>query len=163
MPTLWPTLRAAALAVALVVMITPVPYLERSDISIGFTMEHDVSITDHTPFTFRSTFRAHGEKRERLTLAWWLAAAGLLVWTELERRGRIRRETLAPPSRALILCAATAALYLREVEIFRFGSLDARVGTLLVDTAGAVYALATLAGFVASRRRGASRSPTVTS
>jgi hypothetical protein len=156
--------RAARLAAALAVIARPIAYQRRVDVALQFSMKGGQPSVRTRDLSYRDMLRDPGARRERLVLVWWAAAALMLAWAELERRGSLRAERAAPWARGAVLVVATLALFLRKIEMFRIGRLEPRPGVLIIDLAAVAFLLLSFFAWTshnAARRRAASRPPTV--
>ncbi len=133
-------IRAAMLAVALVVMLAPIPYLAREATpGVG---EH------HEHLTFVDAIGAHGIARERTVVGWWAACAAGLAWAELARR-RGRTTGLARAVRWIIVIAASAVVFTRPIGATE-EHVDRLQGAGVIDLAALAYLIAMIAGTVAA-------------
>jgi hypothetical protein len=133
-------IRAAMLAIALLVIVAPIPYLAREE--PGTASGH------HEHLTYLDAIGGHGEAHERAVLAWWVACAAMLAWAELARR----RHQLAGAGRAIrwvVVIAASILVFVRPLGAST-EHLDRLEGAGAIDLAAVVYLLAMFAGTVAA-------------
>ena len=125
-------IRAAMLAVALLVMAAPLPYLAREQAGGG---EH------HQHLTYVDTLGGDGMTSERAVAIWWVIAAAALLWVWRGGGPRVVRGLFW----ALVV-AASVAVFMRPIWLS--GHVDRLTGSGAVDLAVLVYLIAMIAGAI---------------
>ncbi len=126
-------LRAAMLAVALLVMAAPLPYLAR---------EQTGAADHHHHLTYIDTLGNDGATAERTVAIWWVIAAAALLFAWRGGGPRVVRGLFW----ALVV-AASAAVFIRPAWLS--GHVDRLTGSGAVDLAVLVYLVAMIAGAIA--------------
>jgi hypothetical protein len=135
-------IRAAMLAVALLVMVAPVSYLAREQAGGG---EH------HQHLTYVDTLGGDGMTSERAVAIWWVIAAAALLWAWRGGGPRVVRGLFW----ALVV-ASSAIVFVRPIWLT--GHVDRLTGSGAVDLAVLVYLIAMIAGAITEYTATESRS-----
>ncbi len=130
-------IRAAMLAIALIVMVAPVPYIARE--APGGASGH------HEHLTFVDAL--HEVPLERAVLAWWAACAAVLAWAEHARRAG-NTSGAGRAVRWVIVLVASVLAFARSMSSTT-DHLDRLQGAGVIDLAALAYLIAMIAGTVA--------------
>ncbi|MGE5181817.1 MAG: hypothetical protein ACM31C_07135 [Acidobacteriota bacterium] len=131
-------IRAAMLAIALFVIVAPIPYFAR-ELPGGGRGHHQhltfLEAVDEAPY-------------ERAVLVWWGACAAVLAWAELARRSG-RGVAVGRAVRWVVVIAASLLVFARSA-LGSLDHIDRLEGAGLFDLSALVYLLAMIAGTVAA-------------
>ena len=125
-------IRAAMLAIALAVMLAPIPYLAPE-------------APHHAHLSFLDSIDA--VPRERFVIGWWIACAAVVAWAELARRRR-HDPVAARAVRWIVVLAASVLVFVRPIGETP-DHVDRLQGAGVIDLAALAYLIAMIAGTVA--------------
>ncbi len=131
-------IRAAMLAIALLVMVGPVPYMAREQ--PGSAAGH------HEHLTFVEA--VHELPLERAVLVWWGACAAVLAWAEHARRTG-RSTGTGRAVRWIVVLAVSVLAFVRSMSSSA-DHVDRLEGAGVIDLAALAYLIAMIAGTVAA-------------